>query len=61
MYGNVTPEKEKNMKNEEQFPKIINYNFNAPIGNFFEHVDAVYIGDSLSEQQKLFPQLPTPD
>lgn len=47
------------MKNEEQSQKIINYNFNAPIGNFFEHVDAVYIGDSPSEQQKLFPQLPS--
>lgn len=47
------------MKNEEQSPKIISYNFNAPIGNFFEHVDAVYIGDSPSEQQKLFPQLPS--
>lgn len=52
------------MENNEKKPKNqkhVTYNFNAPIGQFIEHVEAIYNGNGNNNQQNLFPQLPAPE
>ena len=47
------------MNNEQKIQKIVHYHFNAPIGQYIEHVENNYFGNDPIDQQKAFPQLPS--
>lgn len=47
------------MENEQKIQKTVHYHFNAPIGQYIEHVENNYFGNDPIDQQKAFPQLPS--
>lgn len=47
------------MEDEQKIQKIVHYHFNAPIGQYIEHVDNNYYGKENDNQQNMFPQLPS--
>ena len=47
------------MKDEQKIQKIVHYHFNAPIGQYIEHIENNYAGNAPIDQQKMFPQLPS--
>ena len=47
------------MNNEQKIQKIVHYHFNAPIGQYIEHIENNYVGNAPIDQQKMFPQLPS--
>ena len=47
------------MENEQKVQKIVHYHFNAPIGQYIEHIENNYVGNAPIDQQKMFPQLPS--
>ena len=47
------------MENEQKIQKTVHYHFNAPIGQYIEHVENNYFGNEPIDQQKAFPQLPS--
>lgn len=47
------------MEKEQKIQKTVHYHFNAPIGQYIEHVENNYFGHEQIDQQKMFPQLPS--